>query len=69
MTGGPHLYECRDDGLHRPVDHLEAVGIVQTHDSRSHEGEDRHDVVKDLLLETRGPGHQVLEYFKGSQSF
>lgn len=44
------LDEGRDDHLHRLVDDLEAVGVVQPHDIGSHEGEDGHDVVQHLLL-------------------
>lgn len=44
------LDEGRDDHLHRFVDDLEAIGVVQPHDIGSHEGEDGHDVVQHLLL-------------------
>lgn len=44
------LDEGRDDHLHRLVNDLEAVGVVQPHDIGSHEGEDGHDVVQHLLL-------------------
>lgn len=45
------LDKSRDDHLHRLVNDLEAVGVVQTHDIGSHEGEDGHDVVQHLLLQ------------------
>lgn len=45
------LNESRDDHLHRLVNDLEAVGVVEPHDIGSHEGEDGHDVVQHLLLQ------------------
>lgn len=48
--GHTHLYEGRDDCLHCFVDDLETVGIIQAHDVGTHEGEDRHNVVKDFFL-------------------
>lgn len=46
-----HLDQSRYDHLNRLVDDSEAVGVVQTHDVGSHEGEDGHDVVQDFFLE------------------
>lgn len=51
QCGEADLDEGRDDHLHRLVDDLEAVGVVQPHDIGSHEGEDGHDVVQHLLLQ------------------
>ena len=47
-----HLDQGGDDGLHRLVNDLEAVRVIQAHDVGPHEGEDGHDVVQHLLLRT-----------------
>lgn len=42
--------EGRDDHLNSPVDDLEAVCIVKSHDVGPHKGEDWHNVVQNFLL-------------------
>lgn len=47
-----NLYKSRDDRLNSLIDDLEAVSIIQSHDVGTHECEDGHDVVKNLLLKS-----------------
>lgn len=45
--------ESRDDHLHSPVDDLEAVGIVKSHNVGPHKGEDWHYIVQNFLLNSK----------------
>lgn len=47
------LDECRDDVAERLVDDAEAVGVVALEDVGAHEGENRHDVVDQLVRDER----------------
>ena len=54
LNGSPYPDEGRDDGVHCPVDDLEAVLVVLPQETGSHEGEDGHDVVQYTTLHGAG---------------
>lgn len=59
-----YMNEGRDNHLHSPVDDLEAVGVIKSHNVGPHKREDWHDIVQNFFLNRREQKESLIVFVK-----
>ena len=50
FSGVTYLYECRYNCINGSSNKMKGICIILTHQTVSHKGENRHDVMKNVFL-------------------